>query len=216
MEKHSMTLFTTRSLLILLLSVFSFSTLAKKDDGLPTNGGNTPMEVVKLTSDALTSRLKADQSIIQANANHTVELVREIILPKLATTYIARSVLGNHWKKAELPQKEKFRDQFIESLMRFYAKAFQNYTDETIRYNDEVIKNNVALVRTEIIRPQDTSIPVDYKLKRNSSGKWFVIDIEVKSVSLVKSNREQYDAEVGLNGLDAVIAKLEEKNKQKF
>ncbi len=191
---------------------------AQANDELDSAAGSqeSPMVLVKATTEALTSRLKSDRKQVLANPEHTITIVKDIVLPNIAIGYIAKSVLANHWQSADKQQKLAFTEEFKESLLRFYAKAFRSYDNEVISYTDEIIKGRKALVRTEIIRPGDESIPVDYKLMQKGNGEWLVVDIIVKSVSLVNSNREQYDAEVGTKGLDAVIAKLSEKNKQKF
>jgi phospholipid transport system substrate-binding protein len=192
--------------IVLFILVMSFSSIA---------GESTPLEVVKEASDSLTGQLKLKKDDIAKNPTIVLDLVKQFILPKVSTGYIAKSVLGNHYSDATTEQKQKFKNEFEESLLRFYAKAFKSYTDETIAFRDEILQGSVALVRTEIMR-SDSSIPVDYKLRQKKDGVWLLVDIIVEGVSLVTSNRKQYDSEISRHGLDDVIIKLAEKNKQKF
>jgi phospholipid transport system substrate-binding protein len=69
-----------------------------------------------------------------------------------------------------------------------------------------------ATVRTEIKRSNGTKVGVNYSL-RKVNGEWKAWDVVIDGISYVKSYREDYGAEVQQKGLDAVIARLEDKAK---
>ena len=69
---------------------------------------------------------------------------------------------------------------------------------------------DTQLIRTQLVAPERT-VQLDYRL-HSSNGSWLIIDVIVDgSVSELALRRSQYAAVIKRDGVDGLLAKLEEK-----
>ena len=98
--------------------------------------------------------------------------------------------------------------------MRTYGNAILNYYDASVKWfpAQQTDKPDRVTIKSEVT-PKGESRPVAiiYSL-RNNNG-WKVYDMNISGVSLVTSYRGSYATEIKKNGLDALLAKLEEQAK---
>jgi phospholipid transport system substrate-binding protein len=69
-----------------------------------------------------------------------------------------------------------------------------------------------VLVRSEVIRPGQQPVQIDYWLEKTDKG-WKVFDVVVAGISLVTNYRQQFAREVRDGGIDGLITSLAEKNR---
>ena len=106
-------------------------------------------------------------------------------------------------------------DQFRKLLVRTYATALIEFSDQTISYPaaEPAAAANTATVKQEISQPGSASIPIIYRL-HSKTGDWKVFDVSVDGVSLIKTYRASFAAAIKNDGLPALIQNLEAKNQQ--
>ena len=98
--------------------------------------------------------------------------------------------------------------------MRTYAKALLEYSDEEIRYYPEQVspKSNTVVVKSEVKDSSSANtVPIHYRM-HVIDGAWKVVDVSVDGISLVSTYRGSFASEIRENGLDSLIAKLEDRN----
>ena len=196
-----------RQAVMALLVVTLFSSAA-------ATAGPSAGEIVKLTADSVIQRLEADKVVLQAHPERVYELIQETVLPHFDFNIMSKWILGKSWAEASEAQQQAFIEQFQTLLIRTYAKALLEYSDEIITYHPEEAgsKPNLAVVRTEVSSDGTSkTIPIDYRMY-GRDGVWKVIDVSVDGVSLVGTYRGSFSAEIRKNGMDALIAKLTERN----
>ena len=66
-------------------------------------------------------------------------------------------------------------------------------------------------VRTEVIRPGQTPVTMDYSMTKTPEG-WKAYDVIVGGVSLVTNYRDEFTREVQAGGVDGLIRALAAKN----
>ncbi|MBI4005604.1 MAG: ABC transporter substrate-binding protein [Gammaproteobacteria bacterium] len=176
-------------------------------------GTSTAEEIVKTTSDQVIARLKSDREELNVHPELIYDLVDELIIPHFDFTSMSKWVLGQNWRNASDEQKEQFTYQFRTLLVRTYAKALLEYSDNEIKYFP-VLSNpdsNLVVVKTEVAQSASTAIPINYSL-HVSGGEWKVVDIAIDGISLVSTYRGSFASEIRKNGIDALITKLIDKN----
>ncbi len=174
-------------------------------------------EVVKTTSQQVLERLDAEKAQLEENPGRIYELINKLVVPRFDFTSMSRWVLGrDSWKSASEEQRQAFINEFRTLLVRTYAKALLEYSEEEIKYypaqgNPD---SNLVLVKTEVRQPAGAgAIPIHYRMHRKD-GEWKVVDVAVDGVSLVSTYRGSFASEIRKSGLDALIAKIEERNKK--
>ena len=143
------------------------------------------------------------------------QLVEEILIPHADFQRMAQLALGKHWRTADDNQKIEFVIQFRHILTRTYATAVQMASLEAIHYlpSRAGAKPNTMTVRTEVRRPGEPMVAINYPLYQKD-GNWLVYDIIVDGMSLVSNYRSTFSEQIQKGGFPALIAMLEKKNQQ--
>ena len=99
-------------------------------------------------------------------------------------------------------------------ILRTYATALSEYTDETISYLPLRGNDNATdvTVKTIIERTAGPGIPVAYRMHKTDDS-WKVYDISIDGISLVNNYRRSFSSEIRRHGLDSLISKLTIKNR---
>lgn len=171
-------------------------------------------EVVMTTADQVIARLVAERADIEANPHKLYSLINELVIPHFDFLSMSKWVLGKtNWKAASADQRDKFVNEFRTLLVRTYAKALLEYSDEEIVYKPVTSNpdSNIVVVETEVKQAGGNNVPIDYRMHA-SSGEWKVVDVAVDGISLVSTYRGSFAAEIRKNGIDSLIAKLQERN----
>ena len=176
---------------------------------------DAPLDIVRTTTDSVLARVQADKDALRADPGKMYDLVSELIFPHFDFAIMAQWVLGDSWAGADEATRTAFVDPFRKLLVRTYATALLEFSDQTIGYPDvePPAAANTATVKQEISQPGSASIPIVYRL-HNKTGDWKVFDVSVDGVSLIKTYRASFAAAIKNDGLPALIQNLEAKNQQ--
>lgn len=202
--------FLNRLLAALFVSVASFSAL--------------PVSAAEETADALVKRLssdvldniKADKAIQAGDMSRIVTLVDSKIMPNVNFQRMTASAVGPAWRQATPEEKKRLQDEFKILLVRTYAGALAQVTDQTI-----VIKplraaadDKEVVVRTEI-KGRGDPIQLDYKLEKTpgEGAGWKIFNLNVLGVWLVETYRSQFAQEINAKGINGLISTLSDRNK---
>jgi phospholipid transport system substrate-binding protein len=169
-----------------------------------------PEQVIQGAADNLSAQLKGKREIYQANRKELYALVDAVLLPNFDTTYAGRLVLGKHWRTSSEAQRTRFIEAFYNFLLRSYAKAVLEFDQDRVRIFPprQAPKDGRTVVRTEMKLDDGTTVPVDYSMRLKDDG-WKAYDVRIEGISYVQNYRNQFNAEIAANGIEAVIARLE-------
>jgi phospholipid transport system substrate-binding protein len=123
---------------------------------------------------------------------------------------MAKRSLGIYWKDRTPDEQREFVKLFTVLLENTYIDKIESYSGEKIIYSKETVEDQYALVETKIITRQDTEVAVNYWMF-NKSGRWFVYDISVEGISLVKNYRTQFNEIMARSTYQELLKKLKEK-----
>lgn len=171
-------------------------------------------EVVRVTADKVIERLVAERAVLDEHPERIYSLINELVIPHFDFVSMSKWVLGKtNWSNANGSQQEQFVNEFRTLLVRTYAKALLEYSEQEIIYLpvDNDPSSNVVMVKTEIQQPGANKVPINYTM-HISGGAWKVIDVVVDGISLVATYRGSFATEIKENGLDGLISKLAQRN----
>ena len=185
---------------------------------------SVPIRAAEETADALIKRLsaevldgaKGDRSIQSGDVSRIVALVDERIMPHLNFQRMTASAVGPGWGKATPEQQKRLQEEFKILLVRTYAGALAQVSDQTIQVKPlrAAPEDKEVVVRTEV-RGRGDPIQLDYRLEKTpgqGSG-WKIFNLNVLGVWLVETYRSQFAQEINTKGIDGLIATLSERNK---
>jgi len=174
----------------------------------------TAKEVVMNTADAVLERLTTEREALDADPGKIYGLVNEVVIPHFDFISMSKWVLGKtNWHGASEGQREQFIGEFRTLLVRTYAKALLEYSEQAIEYlpTEDNPNSNLVVVKTKINQAGSDAVPIDYRM-HVSGGEWKVVDIVVDGVSLVATYRGSFASEIKKRGLDSLISKLSQRN----
>ena len=93
-----------------------------------------PLDIIKSITDKVLSRVESDKEQLRDNPGEMYNLVSDLVFPNFDFTVMSRFVLGSYWDEAEVKQKGEFIDQFRKLLVRTYASALLEFSNQTIEY----------------------------------------------------------------------------------
>jgi len=174
-----------------------------------------PDVLVKNTANEVLEVVKKDKDIQNGDMKKIYALAEEKILPHFDFERMSRIVLGKYWGRATKEQQDTFVKEFRSLITRTYSSALSKYRNQTIEYKPLRAQpgDTDVTVKTQIVQPGGQPIPVDYTLEKGGD-EWKVYDVTIEGVSLVTNYRGQFSTEIRDNGMDGLIQRLVEKNKQ--
>ena len=134
--------------------------------------------------------------------------------PVLAETFdfstIARIVTGKHWKTLDEDQRAEFIAVFGELSAATYASNFDGFSGEIFETIGAEEKRGNVLVKTMIVRVDDTPVTLDYVL-RDNDGLWQTVNVIANGVSDLSLKRADYTAVIQNEGFNSLVTKLSAK-----
>lgn len=173
-----------------------------------------PQALVKDASDTMLQALKEHESELKSDPQKIYSLVEEILIPHFDFERMARLALGVSWRDASADQQARFVEEFRLLLVRTYATAMLEYTNEEIRFlpfRDDIEKGRVN-VPMEVVQPNGPSIPMVLSLYKNDNDQWKVYDVKIEGISLVTNYRSSFNRDIRTAGMDALIESLSKRN----
>jgi phospholipid transport system substrate-binding protein len=175
-----------------------------------------PDVLVKRLSTEVLDTIKADSSIKAGDVNKIMGLVDTKIMPNVNFQRMTASAVGPAWRQATPEQQKRLQDEFKSLLVRTYAGALDQVSDQTVTIkpfrgspNDQEV-----LVRSEI-RGRGEPVQLEYRLEKTPGQGygWKVYNLNVMGVWLVDTYRTQFAQEINSKGIDGLIAALAARNK---
>jgi phospholipid transport system substrate-binding protein len=197
------------SLFGLLVTTLLLAALAR-----PALAAHPAEQLVIDTTEKVLARLKADSARLKADSSLIYPLVEDLVLPHFDFERMSIWVLGKNWRSADKAQQQQFTNEFRNLLVRTYAKALLEYTDQRLRYLPFHAENSAdkVTVKTEIEQQGGPSIPLHYSMYLNKGGEWKVYDIKVDGISLISNYRSSFATEIRNGGIPRLLDKLVQMN----
>jgi phospholipid transport system substrate-binding protein len=173
-------------------------------------------QLVEDTTYRLLTVLKNERERLKREPGRIYYLVKGILLPHFDFQQIARWVLGKYWRTATAEQRERFTEEFKSLLLRTYATALLEYTNQKVRVLPVPPGGNTdrVTVRTEVQQPGGgPPLSISYGMYARD-GIWKVYDVTIDGVSLVSNYRTAFSTQIEREGLDKFIARLAESNRE--
>ena len=182
----------------------------------PAQAEQQPDTFLRETIEQLLDELRSNRPKYEADKCHLYSLVNDLVLPQFAVDKTVRLILGKHFKAASPEMRSRFTDAFMKMMIRTYATAMFEYTEqglvppppEILELNESAV---TVLLRQRVPVAGQAPVLVDYVMWRSKDDHWRILDIRIDHVSLVMAYRLQYDPMVKAKGLEALIHRLETK-----
>jgi phospholipid transport system substrate-binding protein len=169
---------------------------------------------IKRVSSDILEAIKADKSIRNGDINKIIVLVDNRVMPHVNFLRMTASAVGPGWRQATPAQQKRLQEEFEILLVRTYAGALGQVSDQAIMVKPlrAAVDDKEVLVRTEV-RGKGDPIQLDYRVEKAADGSWKVYNMNVMGIWLVENYKTQFAQEINAKGVDGLIASLAERNK---
>lgn len=172
--------------------------------------------MIKRLSAEVLDGIKGDKSIQAGDVSRIVVLVDQKIMPSVNFQRMTASAVGPLWRQATPEQQKRLQDEFKTLLVRTYAGALAQVSDQTIVVKPlrAAPEDKEVVVRTEV-KGRGDSIQLDYRLEKTpgQAGGWQIYNLNILGVWLVETYRSQFAQEINTKGIDGLIGVLTDRNK---
>lgn len=187
-------------------------------------GGALPVQAADEAPDALVQRLssevldalRSDKSIKAGDVDKIMVLVDRVIMPNVNFRRMTAAAVGPGWRQASPAQQQRLQEEFKQLLVRTYAGALAQVSDQTVSVKPLRAgpEDKDVLVRTEV-RGRGDPVQLDYRLEKTpgQGAGWKIYNLNVLGAWLVETYRSQFAQEINAKGIDGLIQTLSVRNK---
>lgn len=175
---------------------------------------STPEGFIKAITADMFAAIKSDKAIQGGDIRRVVTLVDTKVMPVVNFQRMTASAVGRGWRQATPEQQKRLQEEFKSLLIYTYAGAASQIKDQTIEYKPSRSRpeDTDVIVRT-VVRGKGDPIELDYRLEK-AGDSWKIYDVNVLGAWLVQTYQSSFAQEVNASGIDGLISKLAERNKQ--
>jgi phospholipid transport system substrate-binding protein len=138
--------------------------------------------------------------------------LRALFEEYVALEWVGRFVLGRHWRQANQEQRQAYLKYYKDFIINSYTDRLKQYTGQNFTITRTIpLEDEKYLLTMQILRPGEANVIVDYRLRKNGES-FHIYDIVVEGVSLITTQRSEFDSVVSNRGLDYLIAQLRKRS----
>ena len=174
-----------------------------------------PDEMMRRTTTEVIELLKLKKPEYTADKNKLFAMVDDQLLPYFDFRKMSQLVLGPNWRSANEKQRADFVEEFKQLLVRTYAVAMLNYTDQVMVFLPYTGKPTDKSVVVKAYLKQGSgspNIPISARFYNGKNG-WKVIDVTIEGISMVTNYRNVYNQTIQDEGLDQLIKSIATSNR---
>lgn len=166
-----------------------------------------------LTTDVLEA-VRRDKAIQAGDSRKIEALVNTQIMPYVNFPRMTADAVGRNWRQATPDQQQRLQQEFKSLLLHTYSGAVAQIRDQSVDVKPLRARPDDAqvIVRT-LVRGRGDPIQLDYRLENTPQG-WKIYDVNVMGAWLVQSYKTSFSQDVSAVGIEGLITRLVERNKQ--
>jgi phospholipid transport system substrate-binding protein len=173
-----------------------------------------PDAFVMTLSNEVIDTVKSDKAIQAGDVGRIRTLVDTKVLPHVNLQRMVIKSVGQPWRSATPEQQKRLTEEFKSYLINTYAGALTQVRDQTVKLRPVRAGSsaNEVVIGTDVVNKGEP-IQLDYRLEK-AGDTWKIYDFNVLGLWATDSFRSQFAGDLRGGGVDALIARLSEKNKQ--
>lgn len=186
-------------LLLVSLLLFSLQSLANE---------NEAVAVVEKLHDKLLHVMQNGESL---GFQGRYDVLKPVIESGFDTPLISRVILSRYWGELSDEKQQDFIDLFNRLSTATYASRFNSFSGESFRtIGVDTLKKGRLLVKTELVRPDDDNVKLEYIVQENA-GTWYIISVIADGVNDLALKRAEYAAIITDRGFESLVGEIQNK-----
>lgn len=164
--------------------------------------------IQRLAADVLTT-VKNDPTMRSGDIAHISALVDNTVMPHVNFRRMTSAAVGPQWRQATPQEREQLQQHFKALLIRTYAGALAQVTDQEVilKPTRAAATDTDVLIRTEITGKGDP-VPLDFRLEQQQNGEWKIYNLNILGMWIVETYRSQFAPEINKGGIPGLLQTL--------
>lgn len=169
----------------------------------------TPDALVKRLSADILDTIKADPALRSGNIARISQVVDTTVMPHVNFRRMTSAAVGPQWRQATPEQRERLQQEFKLMLIRTYAGALKQVSDQRVVVKPlrAAADDKDVLVRTEV-HGKGEPVQLDFRLENADGQGWKIYNLNVLGVWMVETYRTQFAQELNKGGVDGLLQAL--------
>jgi phospholipid transport system substrate-binding protein len=128
------------------------------------------------------------------------------------TDWMGRFALGKSWRTIDAKKQTEYLKTYNTFMTNTYVSKFREYDGQKITVNDvkKLDGDNLFYVSSTVSDAKTKDVSLGYRLSKTGAC-YKVTDIVAEGVSLINTQRQDFNAVVGQKGVDGLISSLNAK-----
>ncbi len=149
-----------------------------------------------------------------ANQNELSDKKKEdkiiaVIDGAIDSDWIARFVLAKNYKTSSDQQKAKFTKLYREFMIKTYGPKFKKYNGRKFEVKEVNEQSSFYIAKAEFT-PRDSNVPISVNFRVKERGnKLVILDFIAEGVSLIETQRSEFNSAISQNGMDQFLKDFE-------
>lgn len=159
----------------------------------------SPHDVIRSTSKELVTLIDEARGYVDEDPDRYHTAVQALLDPVVDFKSFSRLVMAAHYKKATKEQRKRFATSFKRSLVKTYASALMQFSNEEIKVLDPTRAPRDPrrpTVDMEITTASGAVYPLSYTMGKNKAGNWQMKNIIINGINLGLTFRNQFGSAV--------------------
>src|SRR5690349_17212119 len=134
-----------------------------------------------------------------------------VISQSFDVPYMAQRAVGPGWAKLASTQQQAVTEAFQRYMTATYADRFDSYSGEKFQVRGVEPTSFGTIVQSQIVKSDGAPVSINYLMHENGGG-WQIADVYLTgTISQLATLRSQFSAVLARQGVDGLIAMLNEK-----
>ncbi|MDI1259769.1 MAG: ABC transporter substrate-binding protein [Aquabacterium sp.] len=188
--------------------------MAASADVMTTAAAQTADLFVKSITADLINTVRGDKAIQSGDLRKAIAVIEAKVLPYVNFQRMTASAVGRNWRQATPDQQKRLQAEFRTLLTYTYAGAVAQIKDQVVEFKPVRSRpEDTEVIVRSLVRGKGDPVQIDYRVEKVGDG-WKIYDVNVLGAWLVETYRSSFAQEVSASGVDGLIGKLAERNKQ--
>ena len=184
---------------LIVLTFLANSALAQSSnpaDNVVTFIGQLGNKIISIAAETKISESTKKQKII-AEVDRVID-----------ADWIGHFVLGKNYKDATEEQRTRFMSLYREFMINTYGPKFKNYNGKSFKVISVDQQSGFYVAKCEFL-PKDSNVPIDVQFRvKDRNGKLVVLDFVTEGISLIETQRSEFNSAISEKGMDKFIVDL--------
>lgn len=119
---------------VLLFSLIAFTSKSFASEQNTSCYSHPAVADIRQVVDKILIKLRANQDKLKSDPKIVHGIIDDYLVPKADFELMSQMVLTKYWKKLNSTQKDNFKKQFKDLMIKTYSVAFESYEGETVDF----------------------------------------------------------------------------------